>query len=265
MRATKKNDGLMKVKRARLSDQVAGELKRLIASGTYAPGARLPTEAELALELGVTRLTVREALFQLEAAGFTQTRHGSGTYVVDIDEAATFGLLAELLAAGRRLSPEDCVALMDLRAIVVGGFGPSLIERVKDAQVVQLRGIVDEARAALGDARRLAQLDYRFNELLARASGNTFYLLLIRSVGAVHVHLGEVIFTNHQNDALIVSAHEAIAAALESRSPAALRKSLAAYLEGGTAIVRAWAKRAGAGAQRPKQAPAPSGSTRRTP
>jgi DNA-binding FadR family transcriptional regulator len=250
MNAATKSDGLQKVKRTRLSDQVAAELKRLIASGTYAPGTRLPTEAELAIELGVTRLTVREALFQVEAAGFTQTRHGSGTYVVDLDEAATFGLLAELLAAGKSLSPEDCLALMELRSVVVGGFAPSLIERVTDEQVAQLRGVVEQGRGALGDAQRLAQLDYRFNELLARASGNTFYLLLIRSVRAVHVRLGEVIFTHHHDDAVIVATHEAIASALDTRSQAKLKKSIATYLEGGTTIVRAWAARSGQGPKR---------------
>ncbi len=263
MKATAKGGAQMKVKRARLSDQVAAELKRLIASGTYAAGARLPTEAELALELGVTRLTVREALFQLEAAGFTQTRHGSGTYVTDIDEATTFGLLAELLAAGRSLSPGDCLALMELRAIVVAGFAPSLIDRVRDTHVAELREVVEQARASQGNAQRLAEIDYRFNELLARASGNTFYLLLIRSVGTVHAHLGEVIFTNHENDALIVATLAAIADALDSRNLGKLKKSLAAYLEGGTAIVSAWAKRALA--KHPKQAPASSGATRRNP
>lgn len=265
MKTAMKNEALRKVKRARLSDQVAAELKRLIASGTYAAGSRLPTEAELSLQLGVTRLTVREALFQLEASGFTQTRHGSGTYVVDLDEAATFGLLAELLAAGKSLSPEDCIALMELRAVVLGGFAPSLLERVTDAQIAELRGVVAEGWAALGDAAHLARLDHRFNELLARASGNTFYLLLIRSVGSVHVHLGEVIFKNHENDALIVATHEAIVGALESRSPAKLKKSLSAYLEGGTAIVQAWAKRAGAASARPKPPTPSSGSPRRTP
>ncbi len=255
MSAATKQDGLKKVKRTRLSDQVAAELKRLIASGTYAPGSRLPTEAELAIELGVTRLTVREALFQLEAAGFTQTRHGSGTYVVDLDEASTFGLLAELLAAGRNLSPEDCLALMDLRAVVVGGFAPSLIERATDAQITELRSVVAQARGAFGDAERLAQLDYRFNELLARASGNTFYLLLIRSVGAVHVRLGQVIFTHHRDDAGIVATHEAMVSALESRSLPKLKKSIDAYLGGGTAIVRAWAKRAGQGPKLPARRP----------
>src|SRR5512135_3272604 len=90
--------------RSRLSDRAALELKRRIATGVHAAGTRLPTEAALAAELGVTRLTVREALAQLEAAGLTVARHGSGTFVVDFERHTTFRLLGELLAAGRDLS-----------------------------------------------------------------------------------------------------------------------------------------------------------------
>ncbi|TIU10688.1 MAG: GntR family transcriptional regulator, partial [Mesorhizobium sp.] len=52
-----------------------------IASGTLKPGAVLPPERELALELGISRVTVRRAMAELVRQGLITQRHGSGTYV----------------------------------------------------------------------------------------------------------------------------------------------------------------------------------------
>lgn len=237
---------VQRVRRSRLSDQAAAELKRLVATGAYPGGSRLPSEAELAGQLGVTRLTVREALSQLEAAGFTQTRHGSGTYVVDTTEIPTFGLLSELLGAGRRLTASECLDLMELRSVVGVGFVDALVERVTDDDVAELSRLVDEERSLLSapdkTVARLAELDFRFNVVLARASQNLFYGLLMRSVRVVHLELGAIIFERNADDGAIVAAHAAIVHALASRRATAVRKSLAAYLDGGAAILKGWAK-----------------------
>ena len=66
----------------RLYRQVADQLRQLIDSGEFAVGARLPTERELAVQLGVSRPTVREALIALEVDGRVRIRVGSGIYVL---------------------------------------------------------------------------------------------------------------------------------------------------------------------------------------
>lgn len=66
----------------RLYRQVADQLRQLIDAGEFAVGARLPTERELALQLGISRPTVREALIALEVDGRVRIRVGSGIYVL---------------------------------------------------------------------------------------------------------------------------------------------------------------------------------------
>ncbi|MBZ9674121.1 GntR family transcriptional regulator [Mesorhizobium sp. ES1-1] len=61
----------------RLQASLAGA----IASGVLKPGSALPPERELALELGISRVTVRRAMVELVRDGFVVQRHGSGTYV----------------------------------------------------------------------------------------------------------------------------------------------------------------------------------------
>lgn len=60
---------------------IARDLRAEIAQGAYAPGAKLPTEAQLALRFGVNRHTVRHALAHLAEEGLVQARRGAGVFV----------------------------------------------------------------------------------------------------------------------------------------------------------------------------------------
>ena len=62
----------------RLYQTTAGEILKLIESGEFPPGSRLPGERDLAERLGVSRVTVREAEIALEAQGWISIRGGSG-------------------------------------------------------------------------------------------------------------------------------------------------------------------------------------------
>jgi GntR family transcriptional regulator len=66
-----------------LTDIAEQELRHAIARGTFRPGTKLPTEAELCQLLGVSRTVVREALRVLEEDGLIARRHGVGTFVRD--------------------------------------------------------------------------------------------------------------------------------------------------------------------------------------
>ncbi|WP_043364180.1 phosphonate metabolism transcriptional regulator PhnF [Belnapia sp. F-4-1] len=63
--------------------QIAGTMEREIASGSLAPGARLPTEAELSARFGVNRHTVRRAMEELEGRGLVRIEQGRGSFVAE--------------------------------------------------------------------------------------------------------------------------------------------------------------------------------------
>lgn len=67
--------------RKRLPDLLADELRTRIRDAEWRPGERLPTEAELGEEYGVSRSTVRQALTALQGQGLVASRHGKGTYL----------------------------------------------------------------------------------------------------------------------------------------------------------------------------------------
>lgn len=66
-----------------LYHQLKLALKEDIKRGAYKPGDRLPSEPELIRQYGISRITVRQALDELEAEGLIVRRHGKGTYVAE--------------------------------------------------------------------------------------------------------------------------------------------------------------------------------------
>jgi GntR family transcriptional repressor for pyruvate dehydrogenase complex len=234
-------NSISKIPRERLADRVASELRRLVVQGVFPPGSRLPSEMVLAERLGVTRLTLREALVQLESAGLTRTRHGAGTFVVDPAQNATLQTLAETLTAGRDMTPSEIAALLQFRSVVIGGFVEE-ISRAAPDRIAALQAIVVEERAALSQTAQLATLDFRFNEALALASGNLFYTLLLRSLRQAHEHLGAIVFSQCGDGSVVVDTHAAIVRALERGDFAALKRRIRTYLDGGERIVAQWLK-----------------------
>ncbi|MCC6877260.1 MAG: FadR family transcriptional regulator [Sandaracinaceae bacterium] len=225
-----------RLERTRLSSQAAGALKRAIVTGAYPAGSRLPTEKVLAEQLGVTRLTLREALSQLSSAGFVVTRHGSGTYVVDVRERENLQLLADMLAAGRELSPRESAALLELRAVVACGFAQAIAAGATAEHVAALRELVAGARRTREPAE-LAAIDYRINELLALASGNVFYTLLMRSLREVHVALATVVYREVGDVEVILSTLEALASALERGPKTRFERVLRTYVDGAAPVL----------------------------
>jgi GntR family transcriptional regulator, phosphonate transport system regulatory protein len=77
-----------------------------IAAGRYPPGARLPSEADLAARFGVNRHTVRRALAALAEAGIVHARRGAGVFVLgrltDYPLGRRTRLTQNLAAAGQR-------------------------------------------------------------------------------------------------------------------------------------------------------------------
>ncbi len=108
-----------------LYQQVAQQVRRLIASGALAPGDRLPTVREMASDLTLNPNTVARAYQDLEREGVVETRRGQGTFAcapsVRMSRAERRQIIADLLdralldARHLGLSPEDVTALLQER------------------------------------------------------------------------------------------------------------------------------------------------------
>jgi len=142
----------------------ADRLERAIHAGMFVAGERLPSERELAAQLGVSRVTLREALARLEGSGhLVRTRGAHGGAVVAAPDTAT--LRARLL--GR---VDELAHLSQFRAIVEGGAARLAAQCAGPAEHAALRAALDALSE--DDPRAFRRADTAFHLAVAHASGN---------------------------------------------------------------------------------------------
>ena len=151
-----------------------------IRDGRLAPGAKLPTEAEIMAEFGVSRTVVREAISKLQAGGLVATRHGIGTFVAGLGEAPPFRLTAEQFATLR-----DVIAVLELRIGIETEAAALAAARRSADNLRAMRTALDAFAAAVEQGRDAVGPDYQFHLEIARATQNAHFAELMGSLGAM--------------------------------------------------------------------------------
>jgi GntR family transcriptional regulator, transcriptional repressor for pyruvate dehydrogenase complex len=168
------------VKVGRASEDVVRQIKEAIHTGRLRPGDGLPSERELTERLGVSRVTVRDALRTLEATGLVEIRVGArgGAFVtVPQPEFVGEGLTNMLLLSSR--SPED---VTEARMIFELGAIPLVCERRTEEDLADLEEICAKAEAALEAGDFDPRLSADFHIRLASATHNTAIELIVNSL-----------------------------------------------------------------------------------
>lgn len=150
-----------------------------IRDGSLAAGDKLPTEAEIMGEFGVSRTVVREAISKLQASGLVQTRHGIGTFVVGLGDAAPFRVSPEQLATLR-----DVIALLELRiGIETEAAGLAALRRTEQ-NLIYMRSAVQAFERAIEQGRDAVGPDFQFHLEIARATQNPHFADIMGSLGS---------------------------------------------------------------------------------
>jgi GntR family transcriptional regulator, transcriptional repressor for pyruvate dehydrogenase complex len=196
------------------SDAVARRLSDAIKLGLIGDGDPLPAEAELAAQLGVATVTLREALKALRRDGLIETRRGraGGSFVRSPPATSLQRVRARL----RELSADELRDLGDYRAAVSGASAGLAAERGSPFEVSQLAdqaGDVADVPGIAGSRRA----DSRFHIRLA-AIGHS--IRLTRAEIAIQAEIGELLLLLHDDGAergRAATEHEAIMAAVSAR------------------------------------------------
>ena len=168
------------------SDGVTAEIvvqhvRGLIERGELRPGDRLPAERELAVQLGVSRPSVRAGLRSLAAIGVLQTRHGAGTFITDGPPTLGSEPLS-FLAALHGFTRDEMFEAR--RALEVGVAGLAA-ERATDEQIATIAEEVTGMFASLDEPQNFLIHDIRFHRAVAQASGNPILASLVEMVSAL--------------------------------------------------------------------------------
>ena len=153
-----------------------------IRDGRLAAGSKLPREADLMEEFGVSRTVVREAMSKLQAAGMVETRHGVGTFVVGLGDASTFRIAPDQMG-----TLKEVIGVLELRiAVETEGAGLAASRR-QEASLQAMRSALDAFAAAVEEGRDAVGADFQFHLEVARATGNHHFADLMATLGGMMI------------------------------------------------------------------------------
>ena len=216
-------------------EETVGRLLQAIRLGVVPPGERLPAGRELAARLGVSRVTLRQALATLQSAGYLESRRGryGGTFVrepLPVPRRAA-------VRRGSRATTDQLDDLLAYRQVLEAGAAETAAARsLSRAERDHLAARSAECSAAeLGNYRRL---DSRLHLAVAEVAGSPS---LTTAVADVRTRLNELLDRmpllppnlEHSN-----RQHERVVAAILAGNPAVARREMTEHLAGTEALLR---------------------------
>jgi DNA-binding FadR family transcriptional regulator len=162
------------------STKTADAVRRLeqLALTELEPGAELPSEADLAADLGISRLTVREAIKALQARGLVEISRGRRP-VVAFPNARPIG---DYFTSVIRRDPRQLLDLLEVRRALEVHIASLAAQRATRSAVTSMELALESMRSAPSDSDAIHEADIRFHEALAAASGNQLMAFLIEAM-----------------------------------------------------------------------------------
>ena len=229
------------IKRNRISETIAAQLKEALLAGTFKPGERMPTERELTEQFQVSRLVIREAIRELERTGFVKILQGptGGAYVTDLSFDPLSNAFLDLFLVSKLSVTEVFQARLhmepEIARLAAKNVHPAQVERLEEALALEVAAGIPYGELI---ARR-----FMVDRLLAEMSGNRLYQAiskalqdLTREIILVVKPVMKVIF-DHQGHVAIVAA---VAAGDSEGAAEAVRRHVAGIGEDLTELERAY-------------------------
>lgn len=172
-------DGFQPIRKRRLSDEVAAQIRARIADGELRPGDRLPAERLMAEDFEVSRGAVREAMRSLELAGIINVQQGvkGGAFISNGNPSLVGDNFRDLFHLGGVTLDELTESRIWVETLVTR----IAVERATEDDLCALEANVDKVQALFDAGRFKEKIDtnIEFHILLAQATQNTVMVMLM--------------------------------------------------------------------------------------
>jgi DNA-binding FadR family transcriptional regulator len=209
----------------RLYLAVVHHLQQAIESGVYPVGERLPSERELAEELGVSRPVVREAIIVLESRGLVQTRHGAGVFVQS-DTAVAIAANVD--------SDSGPFEVIEARRLLEGEIAALAAQLVTDRHIAEMQRLIDRIGDMRLDNAAREKADRAFHVALARVTDNDVLVGFVEKLWDMRYRsaLCEYFFRRARGGGIEppVDEHQKVLDALKARDAEAARFAMREHL-----------------------------------
>jgi GntR family transcriptional repressor for pyruvate dehydrogenase complex len=216
------------VQSSRLYAQIVQQIEESILNGALKPGDQLPPERELAMQFGVSRTAVREAVRTLHQRGLVEAYSGRGTFVTNGTSQAIKSSLDLMMKISQPSGPTPLVEVREILEPEIAALAAARCEEVHLAMMREAIAVMDRERS---DGEAFIEADLDFHLALAEAAANPLILSLIDSIGELLREQRMRIFYVDGGPERGQFHHKRILEAVEQRNPELAREAMRAHLE----------------------------------
>jgi GntR family transcriptional repressor for pyruvate dehydrogenase complex len=215
------------VQTSRLYEQIVRQIEDSILKGDLKEGEQLPPERDLALQFGVSRTAVREAVKTLREKGLVEAYPGRGTFITNGTSHSFKHTLDRMMRGGPSEGPAN---LTEVREILEPEIAALAAQRADEEMVSAMREAIAVMDKSRSDAEAFIEGDLDFHLALAEAAANPLILSLIDSiVGLLREQRMRTYFVQGGPERGQYH-HKRILEAIEHRDPQGAREAMRAHL-----------------------------------
>ena len=220
---------MSRILKKKTADYVLEEIRQMILKGQLNQGDKLPNQNEFALQLGVSRPSLREALQTLTQIGAIEQRPGMGTVLVSKAHA----LIANNLNLPFMSDAQGTIELTEIRHLIETGMIALAVVRATNEEIAEIGGVLKEAvkAARKGNIEEYYQQDLVFHHLIAKATHNRYVMHVFQTIRqSLEQFLREAFLVMPEAIDQSAKDHLAILEALKSRNPEKAVEAMSRHL-----------------------------------
>ena len=202
------------LKKKRSFEEISSSIKELILDGALKIGDRLPSEKDLAQQFQVGRQTIREALRLLELSGFVTIQRGPGGGPVIKD--TILRRIGDLFTGAFRMHKVSIDELTRARLEIERVILKFVFENADETDLKVLRENVKSAEKRIAEGLMGTEYNADFHTLLARATKNEVFVIVMESIMAVHLDLLSRTGADLETSREVVRGHGRLVDAIEA-------------------------------------------------
>jgi len=215
-------------KNKRYFETVSSEIKKHIIEGVFKPGDKLPSEADLAQHFNVGRQTIREAMRLLELSGFIEVQKGGGGGAVVKNRV--LNTVSHLLLDIFQLEKITIEEITDVRLEVEKSVTVYAINNADEADLKALEDNIRAAKEKMAEGLPTTEENIQFHNLLARATKNQVFSIVVETLMAILHDYHTRIPTNKEVSRKSIERHEELLEAVGRREKERAIQSLTGHL-----------------------------------
>ncbi len=217
------------IKTRKKPDKVYEQIVSMISTGRLKPAEKLPSEREMASDLGVSRQSIREALYRAETMGLIEVRQGEGSFVL----SSVRGPLKAPLTVILEEEAERIFDFLEIRKLIEGWCAEKASAKATPENLEKMKEILNRMKVVVPTEKGWERVDREFHIAVVAATQNVIAMHVMEALKDSFSSFFRLrrITTQPELKGLLCQQHEQIYAAICQRDPLLAREKAVAHLD----------------------------------